>query len=145
LIDEFYPDNQALLGGFATYSRYAGPREAVFTAICRQNFGCSHFIVGRDHTGVGDFYSSDASARLFAEIGDIDIQPIFFDEVFYCPSCDAHVERCGHESVSSQQISGTQLRQLLRQGVALPEWFMREPISRLIIDGIKNGNKVFVP
>ena len=143
LVDEFYPPNKALLGGFLTYSRYAGPREAVFTALCRKNFGCSHFIVGRDHTGVGSYYSPEASQRLFDEIGDIGIQSIFFDEVYHCRQCMAHVERCSHGIESSQRISGTQAREILKEGQMPPNWYMREPVSRLILEELKNGTEVF--
>jgi pyruvate kinase len=143
LIDQHYPPDTAVLGGFVTYSRYAGPREAVFTAICRQNFGCSHFIVGRDHTGVGDFYTPDASQRLFDEIGDIGIEPVFFDSVYYCQQCRNHVEGCEHGREFSQEISGTEARELLRQGEALPDWFIRTSVSQLIVKEIANGGEVF--
>lgn len=143
LIDQFYAPGCALLGGFLTYSRYAGPREAVFTAICRQNFGCSHFIVGRDHTGVGNFYHPDASKRLFDEVGDVSIQPVFFDEVYYCEGCRSHVERCQHGRELGQQISGTLARTLLKQGKMPPPWYMREPVSALILEHLRNRNEVF--
>ena len=132
-----------MLGGFVTYSRYAGPREAVFTAICRQNFGCSHFIVGRDHTGVGDFYAPDASQRLFDQMGDIGIEPVFFDAVYYCQKCQTHVENCDHGREFSQEISGTQACEVLRQGGALPDWFIRTSVSQLIINELSNGGEVF--
>ena len=143
LINRFYQPGVALLGGFETYSRYAGPREAVFTALCRQNFGCSHFIVGRDHTGVGDYYSPKVSQRLFDELGDMLIQPAFFNEVYYCRKCMTHVESCEHGLKHSQHISGTQARMALREGKVLPEWYMREPVSRLILEEIMNGGEVF--
>jgi ATP sulfurylase len=143
LIDQVYTPSRALLGGFSTYARYAGPREAVFTAICRQNFGCTHFIVGRDHTGVGNFYHPDASKRLFDEIGDISIQPIFFDEVYYCQACETHVEGCQHGRENSQSISGTWARTLLSEGKTPPEWYMRGEVSALIQEALRNGNEVF--
>ena len=143
LIDQHYPPGAAVLGGFVTYSRYAGPREAVFTALCRQNFGCSHFIVGRDHTGVGDFYPPDASQRLFDEIGDIGIEPVFFDSVYYCQRCRNHVEGCEHGREFSQEISGTQAREVLRQGGTLPDWFIRTSVSQLIVRELANGGEVF--
>jgi ATP sulfurylase len=143
LIDQHYPPSTAVLGGFVTFSRYAGPREAVFTAICRQNFGCSHFIVGRDHTGVGDFYAPDASQRLFDEVGDIGIEPVFFDAVYYCQRCRNHVEGCRHGREFSQEISGTQAREILQQGGIPPEWHIRTSVSQLIVDEIKKGVEVF--
>ena len=84
LIKNNYPINKVILGGFNNYSRYAGPKEAVFTALCRKNFGCSHFIIGRDHTGLGSFYPKDGAKKLFNELGDIGIQPIYFNEVYHC-------------------------------------------------------------
>ena len=142
-IASYYPPGQVVLGAFANYPRYGGPREAVFTALCRQNFGCSHFIVGRDHTGVNGYYSPDGAQRLFNEIGDFTIQPIFFGEVYYCERCAEHVEGCKHGHEFSQRITGTWARDFLSQGNMLPEWYMREPVSRLILDEMKNGSDVF--
>jgi len=144
IIENYYPSNNAMLAGFVSYSRYAGPREAIFTAICRKNFGCSHIIVGRDHTGVGDFYSLDASKKLFETVGDIGIQPIFYDEVYYCDKCKLHVERCVHDQKFSQNISSTQAREMISRGEILPEWYMRESVSNIIFIELERGNKVFV-
>ena len=143
LINHVYPVNTTVLGSFLSYPRYAGPREAVFTAICRQNFGCSHFIVGRDHTGVGDFYPPDASQRLFEEMGDIGIKPVFFEEVYYCQQCKIHVQRCDHGSEYIQRISGSRAREIFCQGEAPPDWYMREQVSRLILDELNRGVEVF--
>jgi len=143
LINHVYPVNTTVLGSFLSYPRYAGPREAVFTAICRQNFGCSHFIVGRDHTGVGDFYPPDASQRLFEEMGDIGIKPVFFEEVYYCQQCKIHVQRCDHGSEYIQRISGSRAREIFCQGEAPPDWYMREQVSRLILDELHRGVEVF--
>jgi ATP sulfurylase len=143
MIRESYLPNQTVLTGFGTYSRYAGPREAVFTALIRQNFGCSHFIVGRDHTGVGDFYSPDASHRLFDELGDLAVQPIFFNEVYYCDECGGHLEKCRHGVKPGNQISGSQARLRLTKGEMLPDWYMREQLSRLIAEEMRLGHEVF--
>ena len=110
LIENKYPANKVVIGGFNNYSRYAGPKEAVFTALCRKNFGCSHYIVGRDHTGVGSFYPKDGAKRLFVELGEIGIQPIFFDEVYYCMTCKKHVEKCVHGIDKNSRISGSEVR-----------------------------------
>ncbi len=144
MMDQFYPKNHVVLGAFLSYSRYAGPREAVFTALCRKNFGCTHFIVGRDHTGVGDFYSKDASKELFGQLGDIGIQPVFFDEVHYCQSCKLYVEKCDHAKEDIKHISGTQAREMFSKGEQPPAWFMREEISRIILEDITNQKEVFV-
>ena len=143
LLKSHYPPNKAVLGGFASYARYAGPREAVFTALCRQNFGCSHFIVGRDHTGVGQYYPPEASQRLFDELADISIQPIFFDEVYYCQRCEAQVEWCEHGHTFRQSVNGTQAREILSQGNMLPGWYMQEEVSRFILEELKKGKEVF--
>ena len=145
LIATHYPANSAMVAGFSTYSRYAGPREALFTAICRQNFGCSHFIVGRDHTGVGGFYAPEASQRLMESLAsDIEIEPIFCEEVHYCQRCQRHVGGCEHGQAFSQSVSGTEARTLLKKGAAPPDWFMRESVSRLLLDELALGTEVFV-
>lgn len=145
LIREHYPANSAIVAGWATYSRYAGPREALFTALVRQNFGCSHFIIGRDHTGVGRFYPPEESRRFCESLaGDVGVQFIFSEEVYYCWRCQRHVERCEHGQQFSQQISGTQARGTLKHGGTLPDWFMRESVSRLILDELGRGREVFV-
>lgn len=149
MIKKFYPKNKALFGAFATYSRYAGPREALFTAIVRQNFGCSHFIVGRDHTGVGDFYHPKASHTIFDQFPDLVIKPVRFDQIFYSRRLKKHV----HESEDSHKhmeheklrISGTQARKMFEKGKIPPAWFMRPEIARDILAAIKRGEEVFVP
>jgi pyruvate kinase len=145
LIREHYPRGSALVAGWETYSRYAGPREALFTAIVRQNFGCSHFIVGRDHTGVGNFYSPEASRQFVEVLGaELGIQTLFSPEVAYCSACDAHVAGCEHGDTCVQRISGTEARDALRRGEVLPDWFMRESVSRLILADLRDGREVFV-
>ena len=143
LIEKEYPPSKVVLGGFSSYSRYAGPREAVFTALCRKNFGCSHFIVGRDHTGVGSLYSKDDAKRLFDDLGDTGIFPIFFDEVYYCKKCRKYKENCEHGIDSIVKISGTEAREKLVCGISLPEWYMSKSVSQFIIDEINKGKSVF--
>ena len=136
-----YKGIQRLLGGFRTYSRYAGPREAVFTAICRKNMGCTHFIVGRDHTGVGDFYAPDGNRKLFDQLGDIGITPIFFDPIGYNEKTKTY------EPVTSKSdanmISGTQFRNALLAGQRVPEWFVRNAIQDMLLDDLAAGRPVF--
>lgn len=145
IIREHYPRGSAMVAGWATYSRYAGPREALFTAIVRQNFGCTHFIVGRDHTGVGNFYSPDASRQFVESLGsELGIQTLFSPEVTYCSACDAHVSGCEHADRFVQRISGTEAREALRRGEVLPDWFMRESVSQLILADLRAGKEVFV-
>jgi len=136
-----YPEGKVVLGSFATYSRYAGPREAVFTALCRKNMGCSHFIVGRDHTGVGNFYRANEIPALFEKLGDIGLTPIFFDAIGYNPKRDGYVALGAAETLES--ISGTEMRSALRAGQTLPEWFMRASIQNMLLAELNAGQPVF--
>ena len=149
MMEEFYPKSKVLMGTFANYSRYAGPREALFTAIVRKNFGCSHFIIGRDHTGVGDFYSKNASHEIFDKFTkeELGIEPIKFGEVFYSELEERYIhdlDFIDHPDENKLHLSGTQARELFQKGKEPPEWFMRPEISRFILDKIKNGERVFV-
>ena len=137
-----YPKNKVVLGAFSTYSRYAGPREAVFTALCRKNLGCSHFIIGRDHTGVGDFYNSNSNQNMFNELGDIGITPLFFDAIGYDQKSDKYVSASKIDAV--QQISGTQARNSLVKGERLPGWFMHDCVQDMLFDEQNRGNPLFV-
>lgn len=129
MTQKFYPKNKVIFAALATYSRYAGPKEALFTALVRQNYGCSHFIVGRDHTGVGDFYHPTASHKIFDKFPDILIKPVRFNEVF---------------SSTKKSMSGTQARKIFKSGKIPPKWFMRKEISHMIASAIKRGKKVFM-
>ena len=130
-----------VLGSFATYSRYAGPREAVFTALCRKNMGCSHFIVGRDHTGVGDFYRAEQFPALFDSLGNIGVTPVFFEAIGYDPASKDYVALGAAETL--EPISGTEMRSALRAGHALPDWFMRDLIQDMLRAEISAGQPVF--
>ena len=135
-----YPPGKVVLGSFFTYSRYAGPREAVFTALCRKNMGCSHFIVGRDHTGVGNFYAPDATQQLFDSLGDIGVTPVFFDAIGY------NAETCKYEADKGQalsRMSGTAVRDALRANKRLPDWFMRDLVQEVLLAEIANSKPVF--
>jgi ATP sulfurylase len=136
-----YPDGKVVLGSFFTYSRYAGPREAVFTALCRKNMGCSHFIVGRDHTGVGDFYAPDANRALFDSLGDLGIEPVFFDAVGYNPETEEYEMS---DRADLLTMSGTQVREALRSEQHLPQWFMREIVQDALLDQLRRGDPLFV-
>lgn len=144
--EKFYPKNKVIFGAFSTFSRYAGPREAIFTALCRQNFGCSHFIVGRDHTGVGSFYPADASHKIFDEFPDLKIKPVKFDQIFYCNKCKGYrsLHDCSHNIGHHNQISGTEVRKRLGKGERPPEWFTRPEIADAILKLKDNGIDIFV-
>jgi pyruvate kinase len=147
MIGNFYPKEKVVLAAFSTFSRYAGPKEALFTALCRKNFGCSHFIVGRDHTGVGTYYDPYASQRIFDQFPDLGIKIVKFDEIFYSKKLNNYV----HESHQSpledmdklRMISGSQARAMFIKGKRPPNWFMRPEISNLILNSVKNGEQVF--
>ncbi len=136
-----YPEGKVVLGSFATYSRYAGPREAVFTALCRKNMGCSHFIVGRDHTGVGDFYAADEIQTLFDSLSDIGMTPIFFEAIGYDPTSQSYVALGAAKTL--EPISGTEMRAALRAGRSLPDWFMRDNIQNMLRAEVRAGQPVF--
>ncbi|OGW83108.1 MAG: hypothetical protein A3C47_04595 [Omnitrophica bacterium RIFCSPHIGHO2_02_FULL_51_18] len=136
-----YPASRVVLGCFATYPRFCGPREAVFTALCRKNMGCSHFIVGRNHSGVGDFYQDAEYRRLFASLGDIGIQPVFFEEIGYNPAKQSYDTLEGDAVLHA--ISGTQMRQALRENKPLPPWFMREVVQDMLRADLSANRAVF--
>ena len=149
MIENFYPEAKAFLSSFASYSRYCGPREAIFTALVRKNFGCSHFVVGRDHTGVKDFYHPKASHDIFDKFSDeeIGIIPVKFDKVFFSDIDNKYFHDTPlleYPEENKLHISGTQAREMLQKGEMPPEWFMRPEISQIILDKINNGEKVFV-
>lgn len=135
--NNYYDPYPALLGTFNTYSRYSGPREAVFTALCRKNLGCSHFVVGRDHTGVGNYYSPDASQKLFDKVGDIGIIPLMFNTVYYCQVCKKITDSCQHGEDKRLKISGTQVRQNILNNSDMPEYLLRKEIA----EELKKMNK----
>lgn len=147
MMENFYPKNKVIFATFSTFSRYAGPREAIFTALCRKNFGCSHFVVGRDHTGVGNFYHPKASHEIFKKFPDLGIKPAIFDQVFYSQKYKKYIhepEYPNHKEKDKMHISGTQAREMLQKKKAPPKWFMRPEISKMIINAVSKGKKVFV-
>jgi len=137
-----YPKGKVILGSFATYSRYAGPREAVFTALCRKNMGCSHFIIGRDHTGVGDFYAPRANQEFMEQLDDFGIQPVFFDSVGYEPSTGCL--KSAVEETNLMPIDGTQIRDALREGKSVPDWMMRDIIQETLQVEFNKKHPMFV-
>jgi pyruvate kinase len=136
-----YAAGKVVLGSFSTWSRYCGPREAVFTALCRKNMGCSHFIIGRDHTGVGAYYAPDDNRRLFDAVGDIGIEPVFFDNIGYNVETDAYGPVDAAPTVRT--ISGTQARESLIAAERLPGWFMHDVVQDMLLDEIRSGRPVF--
>jgi ATP sulfurylase len=147
LIKKYYPKGKSLLGAFQNYSRYAGPREAVFTALCRKNFGCTHFIMGRDHTGVDNYYTSNDSHKLLDRLGNIGIDLVLFDNIKYSSIKKRYVNE--HELNDNNNepflsISGSEARRMFEEERKPPDWFMRQEVSNIILDNIKRGKRVFV-
>jgi ATP sulfurylase len=138
-----YPPNSVLLGAFSTYSRYAGPREAVFTALCRKNMGCSHFIVGRDHTGVGNFYAADASHQLLRNLEkELGIEIIFFEDYAYNPEQDTF-EVYDSNRPDLLKVSGTAIRDSLTQRLNVPTGCIREVVWQYLQSQLKANQELF--
>ena len=135
LIKNYYPRDVVVLAGLRMNMRYAGPREAIHHAIVRKNFGCTHFIVGRDHAGVGDYYGPYEAWDIFNEFPDLGIIPLFIREAFFCKKCGGMVNEkiCPHEERYRIRISGTKIRKLIIKGEIPPEYMMRPEVARTII------------
>ncbi|MDW0197431.1 MAG: sulfate adenylyltransferase [Nitrososphaeraceae archaeon] len=139
LIDNYFPKNRVLFSTIHTSMRYAGPREAIHHAIMRKNFGCTHFIVGRDHAGVGNYYPPFAAQEIFQKYPDLGITPVIFPSFYFCKKCMsfANEKTCPHGIETKEELSGTMMRKMVNSGKIPEKHLMRPEIAELILKSEK--------
>lgn len=138
LVEKYFVKDTCIQAGFPMEMRYAGPREALLHAVFRQNYGCSHLIIGRDHAGVGEYYGPFDAQKIFDEIprNALELKPLKIDWTFYCRKCDgmASMRTCPHGKEDRVVLSGTMLRKMLSEGQEIPDHFSRQEVLEILKD-----------